>query len=42
VGPALDTSIHNHINSISHGIDNFRQLIEGCSRAVQLAAAMVG
>src|ERR1700693_1690506 len=38
---ALAPPIHKDIDLIAHGVHDLRQLIEWCSRAIQLTAAMV-
>src|SRR5215471_1824561 len=39
--PALDSSIHQYIDSVTHRVDDFGELIESRARAVELATAMV-
>src|SRR5262245_20440634 len=38
----LHPAIHEHVDPITHGIDDFGQLVERCARAVQLPTTMVG
>src|SRR5690349_13187045 len=40
--PALHPAVHEHVDPITYGVDDFGQLIERCARAVKLSAAMVG
>src|SRR5438874_13015413 len=40
--PALHSAVHEHVDPITYGVDDFGQLIERCARAVKLSAAMVG
>src|SRR6516162_3863554 len=42
VGPALHAAVHEHIDAIAHGVDNFSELIERCARAVELPPTVVG
>src|SRR5712672_1593344 len=39
---ALDSAVHQNVDPVTDGIDDFSQLIEWCARAVQLPAAMIG
>src|SRR5277367_2922498 len=41
MGPALNSAIEKDFDFIPDGVDNFRQLIKGTSRTVQLAPTMV-
>src|ERR1700722_1471867 len=36
MGPALDSSVHDDVDSIPHDIDDLSQLVEGHARAVEL------
>src|SRR5436190_20298386 len=40
--PALHPAVHEYLDPITYGIDDFGQLVERCPRAVKLSAAMVG
>ena len=42
VRSALDAAVHDHVDPIADGIDDFGQLIERRARAVELPAAVVG
>ena len=39
--PALHPAVHEHVDPITYGVDDFGQLVERCPRAVKLSAAMV-
>src|SRR5262249_11263683 len=39
--PALHPAVHEHVDPITYGVDDFGQLVERCPRAVELSAAMV-
>ena len=41
MGATLDAPVHDHVDPVSHGIHDFSELIERCSRAVELSAAVV-
>src|ERR1700751_2214819 len=40
--PALHPAVHEHVDPITYGVDDFGQLVERCPRAGKLSAAMVG
>src|SRR5262245_66325624 len=40
--PALHPAVHEHVDPITYGVDDFGQLVERCPGAVKLSAAMVG
>src|SRR5262249_18341959 len=42
VGPALHAAVHEHIDAIAYGVDDFSELVERCARAVELPPAVVG